>query len=130
MRRAIVGVAILLSFPLSAQVEKHAPTVDVCRADVALWDDSALQVDYAKAETESVKNNVPSQNEIHKLPIKQIWGRLLEMGDCAKVDPERKASYLDAANFYSSVQGDRAVHFILRHGLIVQFEQEDAAGKR
>jgi hypothetical protein len=130
MRRTIIALVVFLAFPLIARVQQHAPTAAVCQADLAVWGDLAMQTDYFKSETASTENKIPSQNEIHRIPIREVIARELEMGDCAKVDPDKKQSYYDTLGFYRSVHGDRLEHFVIRHGLYPQFAREDDAGKR
>jgi hypothetical protein len=130
MKRAIAILATLLFSTATARVQEHAPTVEVCRADVAVWANTNAETDYYNAEREWTTNGVPNRTDIEKLPIIEVKARAREMFVCQDVDPTRKESYLDAGRFYHNVQADRWYEFLLRHNLLDQFEQEDAAGKR
>lgn len=130
MHRAItVFVVLLFSLP-TPQVQEHAPTLEVCRADVAIWGNLDTNGEYLKADTESQRNGTPNRTEIARLPIGEIRGRMKEMSQCRHVDPSRDDLYFQTASFYDGVRADRWWHFIVRHGLAAQFEQEDAEGKR
>jgi hypothetical protein len=130
MKRAIAILALLLFSTASARLQEHAPTVEVCRADAAVWTNVHAETDYYNAELERTTNGVPNRTEMEKLPIIEVRARSREMFQCEDVDPARKESYLDAGRFYHNVQADRWYEFLLRHNLIDQFEQDDAAGKR
>jgi len=130
MHRALTAFALLLFSPLAVQVQEHAPTADVCRADVAVWSSSDLKADYYNAETDSIKNKTPNRNELNLLPLTEIRARMSEMQKCREVDPNREDSYLKAEGFYYDVQAERWYRFLVRHQLLAQFEREDAAGKR
>ena len=118
MRRIAMVLTLALLSATSARVQEHAPTVDVCRADRALW--------YPYSSPPQTDDGA-----ILKLSFDQVHARQGEMGNCARVDAENKQDwYLNAAEFYATVMSIRTWHFISRHNLEAQFFQEDAAGKR
>jgi len=92
---------------------QHAPTVDQCRADSAVWE----KADYS----------TPSLSELFELSR--------EMNDCAKVDPAERSheqffKYANVAEEVHSEYTKRLVDFLNRHNLRKQFMSEDEAGKR
>lgn len=115
--------ALLFAFPIDSQ--EHAPTVDVCRADSAVWN-------------AAVMNHNPEASK-SKLPFDELAARNKEMHDCVSVDPPHVGDEPSIArmNTYSRLQAlytdeiaFRAMNFINRHGLGKQFLDEDAAGAR
>lgn len=130
MKRALAVLAVLLFPPTNAKLQQHAPTVDTCRADAAVWGNAQTRTEYFNAETEKTRNGTPNRTPIAQLPVTEIHARQREMYDCQEVDPVRGNSYFDIGNFYYDVQADRWLAFIVRHNLREQFQREDAAGKR
>lgn len=132
MRKAILGFA--LGFILSATpvpcAQEHAPTVDVCRADRALWENIEQRTDYFTQETKLITDGIRNTNPIAKLSFREITLRSAEMGACQSVDASSSHSYYEMMNFYQSVISDRYHRFIMRHHLMGQFKTEDAAGTR
>jgi len=132
VRKAILGFA--LSFILSATpvpcAQEHAPTVDVCRADRAAWDDGADQTDYYNQETKHISDGTRNTNPTMKLSLNELSLRIAEMGACEPVDKPNSHEYRDLLGFYDNVIHDRYRRFIVRHHLMEQFKAEDAAGSR
>jgi hypothetical protein len=126
---ASMSVVVLASSPV-AVAQEHAPTLEQCRADVAVWGDLSTQHEYTKAEYRYLSSTDPNRTETNKLTIKQIFSRLDEMSDCGKVDAERWKVYSDTQDFYLHVYQDRMKSFLLRHHLYDQFMKEDDAGQR
>lgn len=124
------GLLLLLLLAVPAMGQEHAPTAAQCQADVAVWGDEKMQTEYLDAETAFIKNGTPNKTDVAKLPFGELQARIMEMGDCMKVDPQRLEKYHDALAFYHSVGGDRLFRFITRHILWPQFNLEDAQGKR
>jgi hypothetical protein len=125
---------VLLLFVVSAtptESQQHAPTMDVCRADVAVWFDYKSATEYANAEASRVTDGIPNRTEVAKLPFVEVNKRLTEMGDCDKVDKQHTDDYTQAIEFYNRIAGDRIRSFVFRHpSLFKQFIQEDAQGLR
>ena|ERR1035438_3156931 len=132
MNKTVVAVlALLVSVSLSPiNAQQHAPTIEVCRADVAVWGDPQAEIDYEKAEAEWFKNDVPDRTAIAKLSIREMSRRGDEMSQCEKVDPNQEKLYSGMQEFYNDVRRDRYARFLYRHHLMSQLEQEDTAGKR
>lgn len=112
----LVGtLAVLGAVSTAAIPQEHAPTVEQCRADAAVW---------AKAD--------------FKIPtMKELWARCHEMTQCTDVDPPEKAHelyvrYVEVCNGASREYTDRVIRFLDRHNPSwkQQFDDEDAAGKR
>jgi hypothetical protein len=124
MKMTILILVVLFALPVFAQ--QHAPTIDVCRADFAVW----------KAEM----NNQTRAVVTKKLSYTELTLRSKEMGQCVQVDwPSETASKddLDRIALYDALAGvylneisDREANFIRRHSLSEQFIAEDEAGQR
>lgn len=123
MRSLFFLAALLFAGTISAQ--EHAPTVDVCRADAAVWN-------------AAVVNHNPETSKT-KLPYDELAARSNEMHACRSVDPARvgdssSITRMDAYTLLEALYKDeiasRAMNFIARHGLGKQFLAEDAAGAR
>jgi len=133
MRRFAMFVGGVFSFfalSLNAGAQEHAPTLDVCRADAALWGEIRAEIDYINATAEKMSNSTPNRTEIAKLSLKEVNSRITEMVQCQSVDRESRDSYSKVEDFYVQVESDRWRAFIVRHNLYSQFEREDAEGKR
>jgi hypothetical protein len=132
VRKTILGFALgcILSATPVPCAQEHAPTVDVCRADRAVWDNTEEETDYVKQETKHVNDGTRNKNPIANLSFREINLRLREMAMCASVDETNLDKYHDISQFYSSVVEDRYRSFIVRHHLMEQFRTEDAAGAR
>jgi hypothetical protein len=109
----------VLLFVLSTHAQEHAPTVDVCRADAAVW----------ARDLPLFKN----------LSAHELMSRAGEMSDCQTVDGVKEQDvpsliryigYQHLEAFYRSQGEYRAVNFIIRHGLWKQFEKEDTTDNR
>jgi len=128
----VLTFVALVSFRPSAamQPQQHAPSLETCQADVALWYDHAAASEYLNAETAHISENSPNRTPAARLPLREIVARELEMGDCMKVDAIRRERYLQAIDFYDRVSADRYRRFVRRHKLEQQLLREDAAGLR
>lgn len=115
---------------LASEPQQHAPTLEVCRADAAVWYDRDAATEYLKAETLHKSDNVKNLTPTAKLALIEVKARASEMFVCAKVDEPRSQSYLEAADFYYIVMVDRYGDFIRRHHLMEQMMREDAQGLR
>lgn len=137
-RPAVSKYLLLLLLVAPATAQEHAPTVDICRADAALWI-SQIKTD-----------------KIDSLSFNELINRQNEMRDCMVVDPEsdtappqttdseeiyraweehikdqnRFDNYEALFAAYCAVSGKRMYDFLDRHGLSQQFLQEDSARKR
>jgi hypothetical protein len=111
--------AIATALPTFAQSIEHAPTKDVCQADVAVW--------YSHAW---INERVPNRTATSKLLVGVATARMNEMYACMSVDPEQSDRYKAAGDMYYDVFTDRALGFISRHNLMGQLKKEDAEGMR
>jgi hypothetical protein len=103
---AIVGVQ-----PVKAQTAEHAPTVEQCRADQALW----------YAQLSHPKN----------ILFKTLEEYRVEMGACSVVDSnDHFIKYFEVLALIDAELRDRLEHFLTRHNLVDQFAGEDEAGQR
>jgi hypothetical protein len=125
----LITVAVLCVTPAMAH-QQPASTVEVCRAEAAVWFNGRMAADYTDAQDDWVGNKIPNRTETARLPVKELMARQSEMFDCAKVDRENRGEYYEAGEFYHNVLTDRETQFIDRHGLWQQFVAEDAAGQR
>ena len=97
----------------------HASLPEQCIADYNLW--SGEQKD-----------------GLERLPLTVIQPREIEMWDCASVVGKSPIPAHDLMatemlllyGTYSGIISHRALNFIQRHGLMKDFSQEDATGKR
>jgi hypothetical protein len=108
-------LSLLLLMSVAMVAQEHAPTVEQCRADAAVWFDA----DFA----------IP--------PMKELESRAKEMNDCLKVDPlneshELGIKYLQFGQKVFVEKYNRLTNFIERHdpAWSGKFYAEDAAGKR
>jgi hypothetical protein len=111
----LVLFSLLVSPPSFCQ--EHAPSVEECRADAAVW--SAKDADI----------NTPSN--------KELWARVHEMNQCLEVDSRENAhdsffKYVLVCNEVEREYSRRVLDFLNRHNSNwkQQFDAEDAAGKR
>jgi hypothetical protein len=102
---------VLLMFLTTGAVTQvqHAPTVEQCRADYAVW---------------KVTIGEPTNN------YRTVEAQVDEMNSCVHVDTSRAANYLDFQNTGNVDSLTRMQHFLERHGLTGQFLSEDAKGLR
>jgi len=123
MKLALALAAILLiGIPPGGQdAVKHAPSIDQCRADQALWDSKLRQVAPGSKDWAHFANDTSVRTITH-------WDT--EMSQCMDIDHERVAAYSRTAELGTLVGGDRATDFIARHNLMGQFLAEDEAGLR
>ena len=108
-------MAAILATPMCLLAQEHAPTVEQCRADAAVW----------------VKADVKTPT------MKELWARCREMNQCTDVDPaensrEHFLSYVKVCNDAGNEYTNRVVGFLNRRYPTwkQQFDDEDAAGKR
>jgi hypothetical protein len=117
----------VMLFASSASAQQHAPTVEVCRADYAVWN---AEIEHTSRET-----------TMKRLSLNELIARYSEMAGCLQVE----LAILDASNFhellrvskyeilsgaYLSEIAGRQEHFIDRHKMWQQLLDEDAAGAR
>jgi len=130
LTRLPATVLVFLFIGGRAPTQEHAPTVDVCRADRAVWRESSERLDYSQQELRHEREGTTNKNNIGQLPYKELLSRQVEMGTCMMVDTPDSEAYSDVVGFYQQVEGDRYHHFVERHHMMSQFLDEDAAGLR
>jgi hypothetical protein len=131
MRILLATLTLATLAPVAnSESQKHAPTVEACRADLALWYDVESATEYKKAETLHITGGAKNSTPAAKLPLREVNARVIEMGKCSHVDTTRSDAYVGANDFYAGVQGDRYFAFIVRHNLMPQIMKEDAQGLR
>ncbi len=126
----LLGSVSLFASPAFAQEVKHAPTKDVCQADVSVWYSTEMSTEYLNAEAAWVTDHVRNRTALAKMSLHTVIARMDEMNACMHVDPEQIDLYHSAGDLYYGIYADRAINFISRHHLMEQFEQEDSAGAR
>ena len=130
MSMKIIATTILfLVLASAASAQQHAPTLDVCQADVAVWYSPERAAEYNNAQARQMQRGVRNRNEYTQLPIKEVVARMKEMADCWEVADYTEV-YFKAHLFFHSIYSDRMIDFISRHHLWEQFRSEDAAGAR
>jgi hypothetical protein len=100
------------------------------QADVAVWGDSSLEIEYNQAQTAFTKDGTRNKTDIAKLGWDEVVARQNEMITCMKVDRQKSNTYYDVMGFYHSVLADRLFNFVSRHNLWTQVKLEDSQGKR
>jgi hypothetical protein len=124
MKALTLLIILICVRPLVAQ--EHAPLLEQCKADRALWYSSEQENEYRKADlAEGPKNST----QYAKLPLKVIKFRTKEMADCWSVG-NGDDQYFKAAEFYDMIYRDRCLSFINRHHLMEQLLAEDERGIR
>ena len=127
----IILALIVLALCASGGVsQEHAPTVGMCRADVAVWYGTEMSTEYYRAENALLSDGVANPTEAAKLPITEATARFYEMADCQSVDAQRRNNYFNARVFYLNIVADRYFRYVLRHHLKDQLLREDAQGIR
>lgn len=126
---AFVVAVLVASFASAqpAQNVEHAPTVDVCRADSALWNAEALSPKY-HVENLSVQELLSRQTEMHKCGLVDRLDPTPQPDTINRISQTEKYAFL--FGFYGTEIAVRALDFIARHGLEQKFYAEDAAGAR
>jgi hypothetical protein len=112
------------------QEPKHAPTVEVCRADAAVWENTEIVEQYENSENQLTVGGKYIPNPAGDLLFEEAKARMYEMYNCKEVDKQNAQTYSSAFNFYWGVRMDRYERFIQRHGLMDKFLKEDAQGLR
>jgi hypothetical protein len=130
VKNLFLMAAILAAFPLLGQEVKHAPTKDVCQADVAVWYSTEMSTEYSNAEAAWMSDHIPNRTALGKMSVREALARMGEMYTCEEVDAAQSDLYHKAGNLYFGIYTDRALSFLSRHNLMKQFQQEDDAGKR
>jgi hypothetical protein len=59
MKTLLLAVAILIAAPTFAR--QHAPTAEVCKADVAVWYDAEMATEYYNAQKALAADKVPNR---------------------------------------------------------------------
>ena len=109
---------------VGSQEVKHASTVEQCRADQKLWL-SKINDDVKAGEAEGLREPVAAS-----ISFQQLNFLILQMHDCARIDPEFKKEYFETSDAAAVAANNRLVHFLYRHKFLDQFLAEDAQGKR
>jgi hypothetical protein len=131
MKLCFLLFGLLLVVPAPGQEHAHAPTLEQCKADGAVWGDSNAQLEYTEAQLAFLKNGTRNHTDVNKLSIRELRKRMSEMLDCTKEVPVTETTdYVNVVSFYQIIEGDRAYDFIERHGLHDRFLLEDRQGKR
>ena len=111
MKFIVVGFLLLAVSSIVGQSE-DVLTAEQCQADQRLW----------LSQLEDSNFKLPSYDTVAN------WHR--EMIACETVDPGNSFKYYNTQSEIASDKSNRLKHFLDRHGLWKQFEQEDLEGKR
>jgi len=109
----ILCIGLLFTRKAHVQEVKHAPTVEQCQADQRLW----------LAKLEGTSEAMPED-------YRTLQGWFMEMRECKNVDPDNGRSYMNVCSEIDAELVMRLEKFLDRHGLYIQFIEEDKAGKR
>ena len=113
--KLVAVAALMLASMVGAQQVQHAPTVEQCRADQALWDDQI---------------NQPASDWAHSVPdisARSLYAMFKHMDECQVVDPDQVRKYSQTSHLILIVLGS---DFMIRHSLEDKFFEEDDAGAR
>jgi hypothetical protein len=115
VKTSILLAALVFLFPVSSSTQEveYEPTVDQCQAAQAAW--------LSKMES------AHGLQDVITVPTLHAWGQ--EMRKCAIVDELNYAKYKETQVDAISAIATREFEFIKRHGLLKQFQNEDAAGQ-
>jgi len=116
MKKLIITIGLLTGSVAWGQDIQHAPTVEQCRADYRLW----------------VSQDKQDGVSFTDLTLKELGLRTKEMLDCETVDTQQDnvKSYIYMFKEFGGELLIRETHFLSRHGLNKQFQDEDAKGAR
>jgi hypothetical protein len=124
----LAASAILVTTTVSQEI-KHAPTLQSCIGDINLWSSQIPgfpepSVDQLRAGTKS-------------LTMHEMDGRTASLAECSSAYPQlgKPQSGDLPANvtllmYYDDEQNMRYSDFLLRHGMLEKFKEEDNAGRR
>src|SRR6266404_5731807 len=87
------GSLLLFSGKAIARSQEHAPTLDVCRADLAVWHDHEEAKDYYDAERLFTRDGTPNRTATNKLSLSEVKLRKAEMFECMRVDLSDQSKY-------------------------------------
>lgn len=124
-----VAVLCFISLAAICVGQEHAPTLEQCKADLALWYDKDGALDYLKAQGMRMSDGIKNTSSYNRLTLKLITFRINEMVKCSSVSG-KDGGYADAVDFYSGLRRDRYYWFLVRHHLMGQLEKEDEKGVR
>ena len=121
MKIFLAPILLMLVSAVGMAAQDQSVLPERCRADARLWHSQSKEAN-------------------DKLSFDDIQRRSLEMWNCQSIDrgtgegaPEFRQD-MDTYRFlwtaYTSVSAQRLQHFVARHSLAKQFEDEDAAGLR
>jgi hypothetical protein len=116
-RYLAIGMLLLIFATASSPQMARTVAIDQCRADQVRW----------ATELQALGGS-------EKEPFDVLVAALGQMTHCYSLDAETRDSpvngYLFTNNFIVRVLSERQSRFLVRHGLVQQFEAEDAAGAR
>jgi hypothetical protein len=118
MKTVLLAMVILAAHPIFAQEVKHTTTKDLCREDLARWE---AQLNQPSTSWSSVAKDVDS---------KTLVLTASELSDCSKIDTARSQQYFQTVHWLFAILFSRESDFLVRHHLLDQFYQEDAARTR
>jgi hypothetical protein len=67
--KIFAGLFVLAVCASGGLSQEHAPSVDMCRADAALWYSHEMATEYINAQSAFVSDGVPNRTSASKLPI-------------------------------------------------------------
>ena len=110
---AIVVGTLALTFisPARPQEPKHAPSVEHCRADVAVWYSEADAGEYIKAQ-ETVQGWHSQRAELARLSIREHIGRMYEMKDCSPVEAKQTLHISKLHSFTTKLSVTELVSYV------------------
>lgn len=112
MKFTLVMLTIILL--TAAAVSQEKPTVEQCRADRNAW----------KSMTDSDRDSLSARE------LQRRFGEMTSCSDVENSDWQTRAGYLIVGEIYGDMTSARYLKFLIRHKLVQQFLDEDAAGQR
>jgi hypothetical protein len=113
-----LSLMLLLATVARAQAVEHAPTVEQCRTDNAVWRDAGV------AKLKAGGRPWPD------VVMPTLMDMMHEMRGCGHVDRPNHDDYSDTSNLMLAEAELRLQNFVIRHDLMYMFTKEDKAGER
>lgn len=124
-----IGVALFALATVFSQEVKHAPTIQSCIGDINLW--SSQIPGFPEPSYDQVRSGTKA------LAMREIDGRLRSLGDCVNAYPAlgkgtsgNLSAVMSLSSYYSDEEQARYLDFLVRHGMLNKFNEEDDAGQR
>ncbi len=126
---AVSAVTLSLAIAALPQDVKHAPTLQSCVGDINLW--SSQIPGFPEPSYDQTRSGTKS------LTMREIDGRTKSIAECVSAYPMlgtaqsgRESAALTLTSYYDGEKEMRYFDFLVRHGMLSKFNEEDEAGQR